>query len=794
MVNFNNLSMLIILSLLFLPNHILAKELIELGLKSEIQILSDKAYRKTLDDSYEAHGNVIIKLKGDTIYGEKASVNLKEQRAEVFGNVRYVGSEYTLYATNILYRLDKKTLEASNAKLVNNSFTIVGKNISRLANGHFLSQDAEYSTCRDCPESWSVMGHEVEVVPSQYIYIKHGFMKINGVIIVYLPYIAFPIKTERQSGLLFPKFSFNSDTGFFFQQPVYYAMSEDQDMTFSPTFYGDRGQGLEWEYRKAINSKSNFSLYSLDSFDRIWAPGKTDDSKNESRQLRQYYELDLFYRPNNNFTLWADVDFLSDLDILGDYETYQYDRLVSNEKGAEINLQYRFSDAVISLDSSFMRNAFFENAKGFDHSYVQVLPRVSMEHLQWNLIDDRLFLQSVDFGQKLVFTKFKQNRTSSGSYERNVERFDYTPYLDIKYNFSNKVKTSQVVEFDYQYYILNSLASNDVAKKYGTRVTSSISFDMFKEFGEPYIVSHKINKIKTKENKNLINNIPIIDAGETVVDEIVSSYIHNINYSLNHSLYEKQQFSGNEEFLDNFSADINGARFDNRDSIRGTNNTLSEEATRKDIPESNSLELNMQNTLFRKTPRASYDPFKNFSSITSNYDLHRLAYFDVSQGYLLNTEEDTDFNDKLTRLFISTGFNLGYFSFNISEYYFHSSSEHITTLNFSQKLARFSYNLRYYYDSFSDDRRDFNYRIYFELNDLLAFHFEQDYDFNLNRFYSSTFKTTYNPQNNCWKFAVQYRERDVIRDGKKESEQTISFDFLLNYNSKAFTPAVNFEF
>ncbi len=771
----------------------MAKEVFELGANSEVQILSDKAYRKTLENSYEAHGNVIIKLKGDTIYGEKASINLKEQRAQVLGNVRYVGSEYTLYASSLVYKLDEKTLEGTNAKLVSPTFTIVGKKLSRLSNGHFFSEDAEYSTCKDCPESWSMLGNEVQVIPDQYIYIKHAFVKINGVIIVYFPYIAFPIKKERETGLLFPRFSFDTDKGFYFKQPFFYAISEDQDATIAPTFFGDRGQGMEWEYRKAINSKSDLSFFGIDVFDQIWQPGKTDQSKNESREFRQFYSFDFSYQPNNKFSLWTNIEYLSDLDILGDYESYLYERLVSNEKGFELNSQYRFSFVSLGLDASFMRNNFFENAKGFDHDYVQTLPRISIDQSQVNLIYDKLIFKTIDFGQKLVYTKFRPNHDSGSSFERNVDRVDYTPYLDIKYNFSDKIRASQYLELDYQYYKLNSLDDSNEAKKYGPRLNTSIEMDVYKEFGKPYVIEHKVTQVETVNDDTLISNIPIIDAKERIVNEVVSSYIHNINYSLNHSMYNKQKFSGNTGFLDNLESDVSGGRFDNRDIIRGTNNTLLEEATRKDIPENNSLELKMRNSLYRKSPSSKYDPYRNFSSVTSNFDLKRIAWFDISQGVLLNTEEEAEFNEKLTRLFIATGFSLGDFKFGISEYYFHSTSENITTFSFNHKMERLSYNLSYYYDSFSEERRDFVYKISFKLSDLLDLYFSQEYDLYLNRFYTSTFRGTYNPNNNCWKFALQYKERDIISDGKKVSEQVFSFDFLLNYNNKAFTPAFNFE-
>ena len=154
------------------------------GENDEVQILSDKAYRKSSDNSYEAHGNVIIKLGNDTIYGEKASIALATKIGKIWGNVRYAGPKFNLYGTQISYSLQKAEFSVKNAKLVDENFVLRGKEIVRHDSGVFKAIEAEFTTCKDCPESWSIQGQEVTVVPDDYISLKHAFVKINGVTMV----------------------------------------------------------------------------------------------------------------------------------------------------------------------------------------------------------------------------------------------------------------------------------------------------------------------------------------------------------------------------------------------------------------------------------------------------------------------------------------------------------------------------------------------------------------------------------------------------------------------------------
>ena len=71
--------------------------------------------------------------------------------------------------------------------------------------GKFEGEEAEYTTVKIGPESWSIYGKKINITQGEYIRIKHGYLKIKGVIAFYFPYLIFPIKKERESGILFPR-------------------------------------------------------------------------------------------------------------------------------------------------------------------------------------------------------------------------------------------------------------------------------------------------------------------------------------------------------------------------------------------------------------------------------------------------------------------------------------------------------------------------------------------------------------------------------------------------------------
>lgn len=773
---------------IFVQDHALAKEVLNLGANSEVQILSDKAFHKSSENTYEAHGNVIIKLKTDSIYGEKAS--LTPSSAKVWGNVRYVGPQITLYGTEIDFSIKDAKMTVHDAKLVDQNFTIFGKKIVRYADGHLEAEDAEYSTCRDCPGSWSVQGGEVRIIPDQYVYMKHAFIKIKGVTIVYIPYIVFPIKKDRETGLLFPKLGFDLERGFYLQQPFFWAINQSSDLTLSPTSYGQRGLGLEWEYRKAINNNSDFKFYNLQSFDQVWAPGKINEDKLGDRKLRQFYDYDFFYKPSNDRTFFVEGKQLSDLDILSDYNVYIEKRLLNNEHGHKVGFQEVFPNFFFGVEGNFMNNAFFANAKGFDHSYVQNLGHLEMSHTPINFLQSSGLISKISFDQNLDLAYFKQNHVGEGQYLRNVQRLDYRPSVWMKLRPFGPVNFEATYKFDYQHYnIPHEVSGSQTARKYGSQIKTSLWMEVEKTFGRPYIETKNAQKVEIVENKSdLISPVPNIKEESKQQRIAHSSYKHLITYGLNHSYYEDQKISGNENLVTSLLDGTNNARFDYRDQIGGRDQNVFDVATRTDLPESNSIELVWKNSLLKKTPKLDISPFENFRYNLDNFDYSKIAYFDLSQGVLLNSNDDPefDFEDRLTRLHASFGISVGDFSLSGSEFYFHQSGEHISNFNLKYAKKYFNYSVSYIYDSFSSQRRYTKHDLKFRLSDMIELRTGHYYDFEKKSVYESYVGGIYVPKNNCWKLDIEYRQKDQIKNNDLTKDQIISFNFLLNYNAKTF--------
>src|SRR5690606_13743910 len=291
--------------------------------------------------------------------------------------------------------------------------------------------DAEYTTCKDCPESWSVFGREVTITLGEYIHIRHAYLKVKGVVVMYVPYIVFPIKKDRETGLLFPSFGFEFEEGFRFQQPWFWAINDSSDMTFTPSVFGRRGLGHQYQYRQAFHRDGWATLDTLKVLDQVYLPFKLNEERSGEKVFRHFSEAELHWASGERVNSHFRVQGLNDLDMMRDYDFFTDERIDATEIGFSGFLEGRTSYFQMSAESDFQRNLLYNNPKGFDHRYVQILPKISLDTIPLTIFQsDVPLLKRLSIGTEADFTVFKQNHVAESQYIRNARRLNARPYVN----------------------------------------------------------------------------------------------------------------------------------------------------------------------------------------------------------------------------------------------------------------------------------------------------------------------------------------------------------------------------
>jgi len=205
----------------------------------------------------ELFGRAILRQPGEILTAEYILLNLEERTVQAKGNCVYTATDTVIHGEEMRFNLDTRTGSIVSGRVSNDRFSLSGERINKLGAGRFQTHWGEYSTCRDCPQSWSFQAEDVDLEVEGYAYLKNVTVKIQDTPSVWFPYLVVPIKTRRQSGLLFPTLKVNDQHGFIFVLPFFWALDESADMTFGLGQYTARGRRLEWEGRYALTPRSS---------------------------------------------------------------------------------------------------------------------------------------------------------------------------------------------------------------------------------------------------------------------------------------------------------------------------------------------------------------------------------------------------------------------------------------------------------------------------------------------------------------------------------------------------------
>lgn len=781
------------LVLTFSSQSLFARETFEFNLGQKINVLSDKAFRKSSENEFEAVGNVVITHMRNTIYGERAKINFSTGDAEVIGNVRYIAPDKTLYGTKLRYNFITREIDLENARVLSDNFVVTGKKILQNQPEIIYAEEAEYTTCRDCPESWSVLGKKVTIEVGKYVKIRGAYIKINGVVAMYFPYIIFPIKQRRESGLLFPMIGFSSKEGFRYQQPVFWAIDDYKDATIVPSTFGNRGIGGEFQYRQNFKEKTWFELNTLQLNDKVYAPYKLSADKTGSEVYRHFSDFEFHSTYSHNFNNHFYYTNTSDLDTSRDFDFFTRDKMRGTEVGGGGFLEGRTSLFSLTTESYFNKNMFMPDPRLFDDHYVQMLPKISLSSIPYNLVHtDYPFAKNLSVGFNSDYTIFKQNIADPNGPIRNARRLNLAPYLNWQLGNLGPVFFSHKLKLDYQRYNFPNEEDKQFTKK-GLIFETEAKFELEKVFGLAYtenrVLTELVDPVKNQETQTTIGNLPKLNTKDEAVTVITNnSYRHSQEYKIKHYYLTDQVFSGNTKFKKQIETDA--GQFDYIDAIRAREHVTNQITAQDSLPLSNTIELQWNNKLIRKSSKV-FDPYIDGRYLKDNFDYANIAYFDVSQGYDLNVHSaGADPNvrsdqliDHLTRLYVNTGVSFRRLGLGIQEFYYHKTAEHKLVSNASYNFDRATVTGNFTYNSFNSSNtptaRLVGYTLNLKASDLVTLGNSINYNLKDRHFDQSTYSVIYAPLNNCWKIEVNYA-RDQL-------DKKIGLLFYINYNENNFT-------
>lgn len=761
-----------------LPAHA-AEPQFQLG--DTLSIFSDKAIRKDGGEVFEAVGNVVVISGKDTLYGESAHFDRRTMIFTVEGNVRLNTQDITLYGSRLEYQALSGYAEIDNARIVDPRFTIVARKIVRKSEKLIVTLDSEFSSCRDCPESWSVFGKRIVVYLDDRAEIHHGLAKVKGISVLYIPYMVVPLK-NRKTGLLFPDIFTRLGEGLGIAQPFFWAIDDSKDATITPTFWASRGYGSDLEYRQRFGPERWFQGNARVLNDKIYLPQENFTGQSESglNYTRYFSDFENHWQWSPNWVHHLRDTSTRDLDIVRDFPTYTDERVLGSSLGFQGHVDGRGGLWALSLQGEYQKNLLTPDPLTFDQSYVQTMPRIALGTVPYSLVQSKTPLfQHIMIGADGSFTRFRQVRptdeTSNGPI-RNADRITANPYLNWHFFTWGPLSVKTQAMLDYQKYSFADLGGV-AAEKHATLLKTEAAFTMDRIFGLAYEEKVPLRDLPAETRRALrpvkedgIKPLSSQTSGRKLVgvlpdfstslteDEVPvarNSYRHSQEFKFIHHYITAEELSGNGRFRKQI--ELNRGWFDYTDAIRSQEYLLGANITRTIVPPGNTLEFQWNNVLIRKSPKNT-DWRVDQRYLRDNFSYSKMGYFNVSQGYLLD-EDLNEFRDRLTRLYVNAGYTADKWSLSSSEYYFHSNSQHIFQLGFQRQFDYLNFLSAYNYNSFGDiPLHTLSAGMQVRPIDTLGVSYQKLVDLEAKEDIRNIYTVDIMPNNECWILNLNYRE------------------------------------
>ncbi len=225
-----------------------------------------------------AEGGLIITYSSMILEAMNGTVDLTANRAEVSDQVRITDVTGSIVADSAEVNLKdgSGTIKNADIHFAEGDFHIKAKEAGRTGDETYILKDTTLTTCQCADDEncapWRIRAGEGKIVKNGYGQVWDATLEVFDVPVFYTPYLLFPAKSERQSGLLPATFG-QGRTGFELELPFYWAIDDSSDMTLRPVMQTRARYGGVVDYREMFSEKSNIKGQFL-YFDETMRDGK----------------------------------------------------------------------------------------------------------------------------------------------------------------------------------------------------------------------------------------------------------------------------------------------------------------------------------------------------------------------------------------------------------------------------------------------------------------------------------------------------------------------------------------
>ena len=300
---------------------------------------------------YIAAGNVVVLWQGMTLVADQVRYAAATHLMHATGSVVLSKGSAVMKGKTLVLNLDTGRAEMDSTLLTvaDTGMTISSAKLVRLNESEFSATSSELTTCEMPNPSWKFGAQSLKVNMLGYATGRNVIFYIDDIPVLYIPWLAFPVVTEKRSGLLFPQFSQSSSKGLELDIPVYWVISPNQDLQFDLDMMSRRGvgAGIDYRYIRTRGSEGHVGAYQIyDLVENRWR-------WQLSQEHKEIFSSDANLRMTVNAT--SDRIFLSDYgEKSGDYNRQSNDstfNALKTWKNFAATSYFRYTEDLYATDN-----------------------------------------------------------------------------------------------------------------------------------------------------------------------------------------------------------------------------------------------------------------------------------------------------------------------------------------------------------------------------------------------------------------------------------------------------------
>jgi LPS-assembly protein len=346
-----------ILLILFLPFSAEAAGLGKKGATGPVDILADNLEYYKKENLYRGKGNVEIKEGTSTLTADYVEYHEDSGDVMAEGNVVLQDSEGTIRTQRMTLNLvtQEGTIEKGDIYVKQGNFYILGEEIKKTGEATYVIQRGQFTTCGWDKPAWKFSAKNVNVTAKGYATISNATFRILNQPVFFMPWGMFPVKTDRESGLLLPELITSSRDGVKLTESYFWAISRDKDATV----------GLQWIQARGLKPAAEFRYFISNELKGIWSASIIDDR--DFGHYRYNIKGEHEQAITSSLTLKSKINQVSDQDYLKDFGLTTLERSENSVKST-VFAEQLLKKSLLTAETTYFRTlAQKDNDQTFQH-------------------------------------------------------------------------------------------------------------------------------------------------------------------------------------------------------------------------------------------------------------------------------------------------------------------------------------------------------------------------------------------------------------------------------------------